>query len=60
MKILFGVRKGDEDWREVIITEREERFEDARKWAETQGYDRFRIASIDDAPPDFAATVRKL
>lgn len=58
MKILWGTRKGAEDWREELITEDESQIPDARAWAEKNGFDRFRIAEIDLAtPPDFAGTV---
>lgn len=57
-KILFGVRKGNEDWQEELITENEARIEDAKKWAAANGFDRFRIAVVDlSAPPDFAQAV---
>lgn len=45
-KRLYAVKVGDPDWAEVIITTHEERIEDARKWAEANGYDRFRVASF--------------
>ncbi len=57
MKILFAVKKGDEDWQEQLITEVEEQIEAAKTWAVGQGFDRFRVAEISDDPPDFASTV---
>lgn len=55
---LYAVRKGDPDWAEVLITEVEERIPDARKWAESNGYDRFRIATFEQGEPvTFGANV---
>lgn len=53
MKVLFAVKKGDEDWQEQLITEQEERIESAKAWADSNGFDRFRVAEIADGPPDF-------
>lgn len=54
MKILFAVRVGNEDWREEVITEDEDRIEAAKEWASANGFDRFRVAEIDlDTPPKF-------
>lgn len=60
MKILFAVRKGNEDWQEELITEVEERIPAAKLWAEQNGFDRLRVATITDADLDFGKTVRKL
>jgi hypothetical protein len=46
-KILWAVKQGEPDWAEQIITENESRFDEAKKWAEANGFDRFRIAEID-------------
>jgi hypothetical protein len=56
MKILWAVKKGDPDWAEVIISEKEFFFDAAKKWAEENGFDRFRVADIDDKKPDFTTT----
>lgn len=53
MKILFATKIGNEDWQEEIITEAEEQIPAASKWATENGFDRLRIADIDDGPPDF-------
>lgn len=58
-KVLFAVRAGSEDWEEQLITEVESRIEAASKWALSNGFDRLRIATIDDRVPDFASTVKK-
>lgn len=59
MKVLFGVKKGNEDWQEELITEVEERIEEAKVWATANGFDRLRVAEIDEKePPDFTKTVR--
>lgn len=56
-KVLWAVKKGEPDWNEQIITEKEERIEDAKKWATQNGFDRFRIATIDlKEKPDFKKT----
>lgn len=58
MKILYGVRIGDEDWQESIITEVEARIPAATAWAKANGFDRLRVADIvEGAAPDFAGTV---
>jgi hypothetical protein len=57
MRILFGVKIGNEDWQEELITERESLIPNAKAWAEKNGFDRFRIAEINDSPPDFANTL---
>jgi hypothetical protein len=58
-KILWAVKKGDPDWKEQIITEKEERIEDAKKWATENGFDRFRIQMVDlSTPPDFKKTFK--
>jgi hypothetical protein len=58
-KVLFAVRVGNEDWQEELITDVEDRIEAASKWALANGFDRLRVATIDEGPPDFAATVRR-
>ena len=60
MKVLFGVRKGNESWQEEVISEHEDRFDAAKKWATENGFDRLRIADIDlTTPPDFTKSVRR-
>jgi len=58
-KVLYAVQKGEPDYMEQIITEHEDRIPEARKWAEENGFDRFRIATYSDVPemPDFAAAI---
>ena len=58
MRALFAVKIGDEDWREVLITEDPAKIPAARIWAEANGFDRLREVEVDDTvPPDFGATV---
>lgn len=60
-RVLYGVRKGNEDWQEELLTVRPDRFESAKEWAIKQGFDpaKFREAEIDlSKPPDFSKTVR--
>lgn len=59
-KILWGVKIGDPDWKEQIITENPYLIEKAKAWAEKNGFDRFRIAIINlSEKPDFVKTIRK-
>ena len=58
-KVLFAVKIGEADWKEVMLTNKEERFEDAQKWGKENGFDRFRIAEIDiTKKPDFTKTIK--
>jgi hypothetical protein len=60
VKVLFAVRIGNEDWQEELITEVADRIASASEWALKNGFDRLRVADIDETtPPDFAATVKK-
>ena len=60
-KILYGTRKGQPDWREEIITEHEKQFPQAKTWAKKNGFDRFRVATIDlREKPDFTNCVRRI
>lgn len=56
-KMLWAVKVGDEDWQEQIITTNESAIEKARKWAEQNGFDRFRVSTMPDGPPDFTKTL---
>jgi hypothetical protein len=57
--VLWGVRKGNPDWMTEILTTDPAKFEDAKKWARENGFDRFRTAIIDlTTPPDFSSTVK--
>lgn len=58
--VLFGTRKGAEDWQEELITENEESIKPAMAWAAANGFDRLRVAKIDLAtPPDFRKTLAR-
>jgi len=58
--ILYAVKKGQPKYMEEIITTNPEKIEEARKWAEENGFDRFRIAKIDlGEKPDFIGTINK-
>jgi len=60
MKILFAVRIENEDWQEELITEDESRIEPASQWALANGFDRLRIADIDETTaPNFGACVKR-
>lgn len=57
-KVLFAVRKGAEDWQEELITEVAARIPAASRWAKANGFDRLRVASIDDrCRPDFSKVI---
>lgn len=56
--ILWATKIGDEDWQEQLITEQSDKIEAAKVWALANGFDRLRVATIDDnARPDFAACI---
>ena len=57
MKGLFATREGAPGWQEELITDNDAVFEDAKQWAKSQGFDRFRIVTVDGSFPDFGATV---
>lgn len=57
VKILWGTKIGDPDWEEELITECEERIPAATEWAKQNGFDRLRVAEMDDSPPDFTGTL---
>jgi len=58
-KILYGTLKGDPVWKEQIITNQEQHFNEARVWAERNGFNRLRIAEIDlSMPPDFTTCIK--
>jgi hypothetical protein len=60
IKILWGVKIGDPDYMEQIITEQPERIEAAKIWAANNGFNRFRIAEIKpEDKPDFINTINK-
>ena len=54
--ILWGVKVGEPNWAEQIITKQEDKIEDAKKWAEKNGFDRFRISKVKLDKPDFTKT----
>jgi hypothetical protein len=61
--VLWGHRKGDPDWAEDVITVGDgSRFEEAKKWAIDQGFERFRVTDADGINPwlDPAGMVNKL
>lgn len=59
-KVLWAVRKRWPDWKEEVIIETgdADTLEAARKLAEKDGFDRFRVQELDDSPPDFVAAVK--
>ena len=60
MRMLWAVKKEDEDWQEQIITTNESQINAARKWASKNGFNRFREAEyFDGERPNFANTINK-
>ena len=58
--ILWGIKKGDPDWMQEIITNDKRNFEKATAWAKRNGFDRFRIAEIDTSKaPDITNTLQR-
>lgn len=56
--VLYGVRVGNEDWQEEIITTNPSKLAEAKAWATANGFDRFRVATIDlSVPPDFTKVI---
>jgi len=57
--ILWAVKVGEPDWKEVLITNNPDKIDEARKWASENGFDRFRVASVDmSSRPDFTKTFK--
>lgn len=56
-KVLFAVRIDNEDWQEELITEDESKIPAATEWAKQNGFNRLRIAEIDDGKPDFIGAI---
>lgn len=58
--VLYGVKKGDEDWQEVILSTKPETFDKVKVTAAKDGFHKFRVAKVDlRTPPDFTKTVKK-
>jgi hypothetical protein len=58
--ILWAVKIGEPDWNEVMITNKSERIEGAKKWAAENGFDRLRVSTIDlNEKPDFTKTIKR-
>lgn len=59
-RILWGVRNGDEDWQESILSTNPAAFEKIRQMAERDGWGRFRESTLDlSERPDFAKTINR-
>lgn len=58
--VLYGVRHGDEDWQEEILSTFPDSFDRVKVIAARDGFGRFRVAKIDlRTPPNFAKTIKK-
>ena len=44
-KVLYGTLKEDPIWKEQILTNQEQHFNEAKAWAERNGFHRLRLAS---------------
>ena len=57
-KILWGVKIGEPDYMEELITNNSDQIEQAKVWAVANGFDRLRVAEINlNEKPDFAKTI---
>ena len=55
-QVLWGVKKGDEDWEEQVIVETDDPavVTKAQAWASEKGFDRFRVSVFNYGDvPDF-------
>jgi len=64
--VLWGTKKGDEDWEEQLIAtadttpEGKAKLEKAKAWAKQQGFDRLRVSQNDaNIAPDFTKVFKK-
>ena len=59
-KVLWGVKNGDEDWKETVLCTQPERFEEVKILAARDGWGRFRVSAVDlSTPPDFTKTLKR-
>lgn len=56
--ILWGVLIGQPAHMEQLITDKPEYIEKAKIWAQNNGFDRLRVAIIDDKKPNFIKTIK--
>ena len=58
-KVLWAVKKGQPKWKEEVIVETADpqRLMNAQTWAEDNGFDRFRVQTLDGKAPDFIGAV---
>ena len=58
--LLYGVKEGNEDWQEEILSTCPDNFDDVKVKAARDGFSRFRIAKVNlTALPNFARTVNR-
>jgi len=57
--ILWGVKNGDPEWHEQIITQAKskEHLAKAQKWAEENDFSKFRVLTFNGEKPDFVGTL---
>ena len=56
--ILWAVKIGEPSWAEQVITERSDKIEEAKQWATKNGFDRFRVSTLDmTEKPNFNSTL---
>lgn len=58
-QILYGVKQGEEDWKEDILSTNPKNFERIKDLAAKDGYGRFRIAIYNGEAPDFGSAINK-
>ena len=44
---LYGLKEGQADWEESMITEHHDRIDEAREWAKQNGFVKFRVGKIE-------------
>jgi hypothetical protein len=57
--VLYGVRNGNEDWQEELLSTNPLFFEQAKSLAAKDGFGRFRVSVVNlRTPPDFRTALR--
>ena len=59
-KVLYGTRQGEPDYCEQLLCTQPARFDEVKRMATRDGFNRFRVAVIDlSIPPDFSKTINQ-
>lgn len=60
-QVLYGLKKGDPEWKEQIISTNPKAFKNAIVWAKKAGFVKLKVRTINlEIPPDFARAVKKV